>query len=508
MREADRRTITDLGIPGFTLMEVAGRAVADEALFLLEDDSPQRVVCLCGRGNNGGDGFVAARVLHQAGVDVEVFLFTSADELSGDAKKHYDILAQVAENESGIRVESWLDEASVVDVSGIDLIIDAILGTGLSSSVREPLASVISWVNGLAAPVLSVDLPSGLSADTGSRLGVCINADVTVTLGALKTGLVIGDGPDFTGAIIIADIGIPYYILEDVAGADFEVRFCQHDAVESILPVRARSDHKYASGPALVVGGSDRYTGAPVLAATAAARMGSGYVGVATPEAISQLVAEKLTEIPVTPMRGESPEASVSNMISDLGNRWDKSKALLVGPGMGREPETKELILNILERSKTPVVIDADGLVALVGEKKFVQSRSNGTWVFTPHAGEFAQLNGSEGTPTLEELVAFSSEWNVILLMKGMPSLTISPTGEVVINNTGNPAAATAGSGDVLSGMIAGLIAQGLAPFDAAVGAIHLAGAVADRYATDFSPNSMMAGDVLNLLPTYLSDPG
>lgn len=522
MRKADRRTIEEIGIPGFTLMEVAGRAVAEEAMFMLDEEYQGKTICLCGKGNNGGDGFVAARVLHQAGVEVDVCLITDPESLVGDAKAHFDLLNLIRVKEEGLRIFR-LDEFETVDsLSGGDLYVDALLGTGISNAIREPFAGVIDWLNKQNVPVLAVDLPSGLDADNGRVLGTAVRADVTVSMAAIKSGLVIGDGPDYAGVVLVADIGIPHHILEEVSAENGPTHFCQEEYVQSLLPSRSRKAHKYATGPTIIVGGSNNFSGAPVLAATASARIGSSYVGVVCPEEIAPVLSEKLTEIPVTPLRPRGGTWNVDQMISDLGNRWVKAKSLLIGPGLGREPEVKELVLEVLRRANMPAVIDADGLFALIGEKEFVKSNSDGRWIFTPHSGEFGLLCENEkragdlatnraadpetDQSPIQMARAFAKEWNVVVLLKGMPSVTAAPDGEVIVNDTGNPAAATAGSGDVLSGIVAGLLAQGLLPMDAAAAGIHIGGALADKYAQDSSMNSMMAGDIIAMIPDFLTN--
>lgn len=511
MREADRRAIEELGIPGFTLMEVAGRAVAEEAMFMLDEEDPGITICLCGKGNNGGDGFVAARVLHQAGIDVDVCLTSDPENLVGNAKAHFDLLEQIVAKEDGLRILRSDELDSLDSLSGGDLYIDALLGTGISNQIREPVAGVIDWLNQQTVPVLAVDLPSGLDADTGRVLGRAVRADVTVTMAAIKSGLLVGDGPDYAGAVLVAEIGIPHHILDEVSTDDGRIRLCQREYVTALLPSRARNAHKYATGPTIVIGGSENFTGAPVLAATAAARIGSGYVGVVCPDEIAPILSEKLTEIPVAPLRRNGANWNVEQMISDLGNRWVKAKSLLIGPGLGRDPVAKELVVEVLKQVSMPVVIDADGLFALIDEKEFVRTNAHGKWIFTPHSGEFELLCKNGGHSINESPIraarAFATEWKVIVLLKGMPSVTAAPNGDVIINDTGNPAAATAGSGDVLSGMVAGLLAQGLSPLEAATAGIHIGGALADKYALEHSMSSMMAGDLLAMIPDFLTHP-
>ena len=536
MREADRITIEKIGIPGFTLMESAGREIAQVAEEMLEIESFENrietqtnglahIIILCGKGNNGGDGFVAARYL-AAEHRVSVVMMSSGADLTGDAAAHFNVLKRTLEPATSqedsptptipqptCQIVEFESLQTVQDLPSVDLIIDALLGTGLNSEVRWPYADLIHWVNGQSSPVLSVDIPSGLSADSGSVLGVVVRAHVTVTLAALKMGLVLDDGPECVGALHVADIGIPNKTLLDAA-SHTPCFFSSDLAVGRQLPGLSRHDHKYTSGPTLIVGGSVAFPGAPVLSSLGAARAGSKYVVCIGPRKIQPLLSEKLTEIPVESWEEEANEDHLEALIKRLGARWTKAKAILIGPGLGRSPEIKTLVKYLLALFPGPAVIDADALFALQDEKDWVRTHSNGKWIFTPHEGEFARLLGSvnqnSGQKHPQGRLAMArdlaSEWNVIVLLKGLPCITVLPSGEAVINSTGNAAAGTAGSGDVLAGIIAGLLGQGLEPGAACCCGIHLAGTAADLYVEEQSARSMMAGDVLTYLPHALAD--
>ncbi len=507
MREADRRTIELFGIPGFTLMESAGRRAAEVAYSMLETPRAGRVVCLCGKGNNGGDGFVIARVLQQAGVKVDVCLVGNPDDLTADSAANRMLAVQIAEHEQGFGLVLYRDRRTLSRLEGADLYVDALLGTGLSSNVREPVSEIISWLNSLDTRVLAVDVPSGLASDSGKTLGAVVRATRTVTMGAYKSGLLVGDGPDVCGPITVAEIGIPRFILDELARSEGSGRFCRPEYIRSLLPHRDRRSHKYASGPTVIFGGSPDFPGAPVLAANAASRIGSGYVVAVCPPEIGHLLSRKLTEVPVIAWLTINGAMDIEGTLARIGNRWTKARSVLIGPGLGRDEGAAGLVKGLLERSERAVV-DADGLFALIGEREFVRSRSSGQWVFTPHEGEFTKLYETEdsGENRVRAAQQFSREWNVVLLLKGMPSLTAAPDGRTLINDTGNPAAATAGTGDVLAGMVAGLQAQGLDSFEAAAAAIHLGGAIADTYAASRAPESMIASDVLFLIPDVLAD--
>ncbi|MEQ9103227.1 MAG: NAD(P)H-hydrate dehydratase [Rhodothermales bacterium] len=502
MREADRVTIEEIGIPGHTLMECAGRA----ATALIRSLDPRRVTVVCGTGNNGGDGLVVARLLADRGVTVDVLL-TGA--MSGpDAVLNLQVLERALERWPDMPVQilrpdsvapgGEVTDAAWASLQGSDVVVDALLGTGLSSAVREPAAALIDGMNALNTIRIALDMPSGLSSDTGEIQGRAVHAHHTVTFGAAKVGLYIGDGPEVAGRIHVADIGIPRALLRAAASAPGCAGMPSATAVRAHLRPRRRGDHKYTTGPTIVAGGSTAFPGAPALAALAAARVGSGYVTVWCPEAIRPLLLEKLTEIPVVPF-SEQPD-------------WERARALVVGPGLGRGDATRDFVKTTLSGFDGPAVVDADALHALRDDREWVAANSRARWVFTPHAGEFARLTGTPErkmgditTNVIESVRAFARDWNVVLLLKGQPSLTAEPDGTVHVNDTGNASAGTAGTGDVLAGMIGGLLATGIDPFHAASSGIHLAGTAADRFVEEGASQSMMATDIVALLPTLLA---
>jgi len=510
MREADRITIDEIGISGFTLMESAGREIAEVAQEMIElgtDAWPApppaaEVICLCGKGNNGGDGFVVARYLSANGHRVRVVLMAEQEAYSGDALEHLQVLLRLSKSQT-VTIENY---TQLADGLAPDLIVDALLGTGLNSEVKGAYADAINWMNEQAAPILSVDVPSGLSSDSGMLMGVVVNAHVTVSLAALKTGLLINEGPEYVGALHVVDIGIPPVALKRAALNNPHFLSSEVSVAARLPTGPSRSDHKYASGPTLVVGGSASFTGAPVLASLAAARVGSKYVVCIGPEEIRATLAEKLTEIPVEAWEAGANEAQLDALIDRLDSRWSKGKALIIGPGLGRGPAMKNLVKHLLARFHGPAVVDADALFALQDEKDWVKRHSQGQWIFTPHSGEFGRLLGHPvaNEDLLESARAFATEWNVVLLLKGQPSITALHSGEVVFNSTGNPAAGTAGAGDVLAGMVAGFLAQGLMPAWSAICGIHIAGTAADLYVEEHASGSMMANDILNCIPRAL----
>ena len=498
MRAADEAAISGLGIPGFALMETAGREAARLADEFL--DGPSRILVCCGKGNHGGDGLVLARWLLDAGHTVDVRVAGSNTSLSADSLQNLRILERISSAHPELPLTITLDWDGSDNLPGADLIVDALFGTGLSTALRAPFDRIVEAMNAHQAPIVALDLPSGLSADSGMALGACIQARMTVTMGALKTGLLLGDGPELAGQIHTAGIGIPLRTLQSFA-REAGCGFLSTDTwVRAHLRPRTRQDHKYTTGPTLVVGGSDAFPGAPVLAARAAARMGSGYVVAAGPHAIHGQLVDKLDAIPVAGFDERQPE----QLIETLETRWSKATALLVGPGLGRSEQRTTFLMTLLESFKGPVVLDADALWAVADQRERIAALSRGQWILTPHEGEAKRLGSPASAFRVEWASNLAQEWNCVVLLKGQPSVTASPDGHVVINATGHPAAATAGTGDVLAGMVAGLLAQGLEPLVAAAAGIHVGGTAAACFVEGGASQSLVATDLIETLPDVL----
>lgn len=541
MRSADAETISGLGIGGFTLMEVAGRRVADVVIAFASENAQRQVqtgeppaaartTIFCGTGNNGGDGFVAARVLLENGVGVCVRIAGDIERIKGDALAHFNVLIKSAEHhtlfdlveitsdtgESTIRVTS----SAPFSINESDVLVDALIGTGLQHDVRGKIKTSIESINSSGRPVISVDIPSGLCSDTGNALGTAVVARQTVVIAALKTGMLLNDGPLHVGKRTVAEIGIPAETIRRVQeneDADEPIiRLMNNAFSESRRIRRTPKSNKYTSGPTLVIAGSAEFTGAPYLASVAAARAGSGYVQCICPPGIHSLLAEKLNEIPVVSWEledtpGDSIADFASATVRKLGERFRKQRCALIGPGLGRTEQIEQFVLSLLEQisiaGHTNVVLDADGLYAIKNHRAKIRSLSAGRWILTPHTGEAKYL--SEGIPSLTGgdirhtspiivACALARAWNCIVLLKGFPSVTASPDGRVIINDSTNASAATAGTGDVLAGMVAGICAQGVEPFDAAASAVYRSSRIAELYCRGHASESLMASDILD----------
>ena len=487
MRSADQFTIDDIGIPAFTLMESAGRAAASCILAHLQSvgRACDFVGVLCGKGNNGGDGLVVARELAEAGCRVRVLLAAGRDGLTEETARNLGIIERLA-NDSLRLAEN------VEALAECDVLIDALLGTGQRSAPREPLAGVIQQVNAWPSYRVALDIPTGLDADTGRSLGATFRANLTVAIASLKVGHLVHDGPSFAGETSTVSIGIPRAVLARHAAEDGCGFLSDDHFVRDRYPSRRRKAHKYDSGPALVIGGSAAYPGAPILAATAAARVGSGYVLAALPVGVP---AAGPTEIP-----------TIVHSDGEALNSWiARAKAILVGPGLGRSDHARALTRHVAESALCPLVIDADGLRALAEEDLLGEAKQ--PRILTPHGGEFSYLTGLDVLPENPLAVArsWSKKWNAVLVLKGAPTIIAEPSGRAVICSTGSSALATAGTGDVLAGLCTGLLAMGLPPFEAAVAATHLGGAASDAFTDHHGRQSMMASDIVRQLPRTLA---
>jgi len=479
MRAVETRAIDELGIPGIVLMERAGLAASSELLRRHPDAAAATI--LCGAGNNGGDGFVVARHLHAAGLAVEVFLTGAASRLSADSRTNFDIAARLR-----IPIHERIAPARLRrGVRRADLVVDALLGTGFSGRPRPGAEALIDAVSAAAGPVVSLDVPSGVDSSTGCVLGAAVEADLTVSFHACKVGLVVAPGRFHAGTVTVAEIGIPPQIEEpttvSVAGRD----------VLAEVPRRSGRATKYSAGSVLVLGGAPGYAGAPALTALAALRAGAGIVWVAAPADTVAAIAAHRPEPIVRPL-------------PDALELVERAGALAIGPGLGRDPGALEQARNLAIRHAGPVVVDADALFAFAGDLAQLARRRLPA-VLTPHEGEMGRLLGQPSEwvreNRLEAVRRAAADAQAVVLLKGADTLVAEPDGTVTAVPVDVPGLATAGSGDVLTGAIAALLARGMEPRPAAVcGAVAhgLAGAAA---AAGKGPAGIIAGDVIEALP-------
>ncbi len=503
MREIDRRAIEELGLPGLLLMENAGLRVAEAIRRCFGPLTGLRCAVFAGKGNNGGDGLVAARHLFNAGARVEVFLASELGKLQGDPLVNLKALqgcgVEVTEirGRPGWELEACLDRAGVV--------VDALLGTGARGPMEGPLARIIEMINRTPGRVVAVDLPSGLDADTGRSDGPCVKADLTVTLGLPKRGLLLFPGAALAGRVWVADISIPRRAVE---AQEIEVELLCRQEARALLPPRPADAHKGTFGHVLVVAGSPGMTGAAALAAGGALRSGAGLVTLAVPRGLQEIMAIKMTEVMTRPL-GETAEgtlgaAAVGEVLELLAGRG----VLAIGPGLSRHPETVRAVRELVARSPVPTVVDADGLNALAGVEG-PPGRAGVPLVLTPHPGELGRLMGCPASEVQADRVEAARraarDLGATVVLKGARTVVAEPGGRCRLIPTGNPGMATGGSGDVLTGVIAALLAQGMPPFDAASLGAYVHGLAGDLAARDKGDRGLSAGDLVENLPAVFA---
>lgn len=497
MRAADRATIETWGLPGRVLMETAGRAAADAiaARFPL---SGIRATVLAGTGNNGGDALVVARVLAWHGARVRCLVLPSEADPGGDRAANLTLLRRLADGDERIEVVSFESVAQAANAPA-DLVVDGLLGIGVEGELREPAAALCAWMDRQSAPVVALDVPSGLDATTGRAAEGTPRAAVTVTFGALKAGLLLGDGPQVAGEVVVAEIGIPEAEIERAAAAHRAT-----DAwVAAHLPRRAADAHKYTAGTALCVVGSRAYTGAAVLSTHAAYRAGAGAVVACTPEAARLAVDAQNAEVMVDAQPETDTGTLAEAALGAILDRATSADAVLVGCGLGRADGTRRLVRALVQRVEAPLVLDADGLHAFAGGADALAERA-GPLVLTPHLGELRRLLGDDAFAPADRVEAvrdLAARWDAVLLLKGMPSVVGTPGGRVFVGPPGQPALATAGTGDVLAGTVVGLMAQGLGAAEATACALHLGSEAARTWAEAHGAAGLIASDLADRLP-------
>lgn len=500
MQELDRRAAAEYGVSSLILMENAGAGAVQEMERCFPWLFRSRVAVVCGKGNNGGDGLVVARHLANRGARVQVFLLAKKGELKGDAATNL-----------GITEKSGLPLLQVTTAQDLyahrealvtaDLIVDAVLGTGLTGPARGIAAEAIQLLNSLHRPVVALDLPSGLGSDDGRIVEPCIRAHLTLTFGLPKRSLVLFPAAHCAGEIRVVDIGIPRVLLED---PKLPMNLTEHGEVKAAFPPRDPDAHKGTYGHVLVLAGSPGKTGAAALCSLGALRVGAGLVTLALPEGLNDLMEMKLTEV-MTVGLPETEERTVAFQArDDLLNLMEGKRVLALGPGLSIHPETVRLVVDLIRSAKIPLVIDADGVTALARQKEIL-SKASIPVILTPHPGELSRLLWVPKEEVVDKRIPIAQKvaatYNVHLVLKGARTTVAEPGGQVYVNPTGNPGMATGGVGDVLTGMIAGLVSQGVTPGMAAVVGAYLHGLAGDLACQQLGPEAMIASDLLDKLP-------
>jgi len=503
MAEMDRTAIEVLGIPGVVLMENAGRGAAEVMYRYFPDLQGRKVAVLAGGGNNGGDGFVIARHLWQKRVAVTVYLLKKRQSYRGDAKVNLEIIEKL-----GVQVEEHTDNKSLAGLkrklSKAEILVDAVFGTGLNAPVRGFYQKIIELVNQLERPVLAVDLPSGLSATSGAPLGTCIQASVTATFGLPKVGQLVTPGCVYVGRLEVVDIGLPRSVTEAAGPPRL---WLEASDLAPLMRSRSLTSHKGSFGHVLVVGGSVGKTGAGAMAGLGAARAGAGLVTLAVPVSLHGLMEVKLTEIMTEPLAETADQTVGTEALPRLHALLKGKQALALGPGLSVDRETVEVVLDLVEHCSCPIVIDADGINALV-DRLDALKRARAPLILTPHPGEMGRLVKCRAEEVqnkrLSLVESFSKQYGVTLVLKGARTVIGSPQGRLAINSSGNAGLASGGTGDVLTGLIAGFLAQGFSPFDSACLGVYCHGKAADRLARRWGDRGLLATDLLPEIPVVL----
>ncbi len=501
MRLADSSAINEYGIPGAVLMENAGHALANQAEKMLGTLNGKKIAIFCGGGNNGGDGLVAARHLYNRGCEVRLYFLADPEVFRGDALLNYNIITNMGITGFQLLEGNRLNVARMALWSS-DLAIDAIFGTGMHDNVQDIALEVINMLNESDTPVIACDIPSGLSASTGQPLGAAVKAAATVTFGFCKMGLVLPAARQFVGELIVADISLPVQVEENLGSRRelIDEEFCCR-----WLAPRDPEAYKGDFGHVGIFAGSPQMPGAAILAAKGALKIGAGKLTAALPAAARASFTAQLPEaMLLTTTDNELGGVAADNleqMAAFPADSW------VIGPGLGRDETTQQIIRDFLPQLTVPAVLDADALFAVCGYLRLLK-KSNVPLVITPHPGEMAKLLGVNISDVQSNRVAvaegFAKQTNVVVVLKGAGTVIATPEGRVFINNTGNPGMATGGSGDVLSGMIATLLAQGMVPAVAAACAVWIHGKAGDLAVSQSSISGLLAGDIAEAIPAAL----
>lgn len=496
MQSIDRRAIEEIGIPGVVLMERAGlKAFEEISLFFQERGwEDPRITILAGKGNNGGDGLVVARLLSSLGYSLRVLLLAQVEDLKGEAAVNGRILKNL-----GIPLEEVTSLEDILPLlEGSTIIIDALLGTGLKGRVRGLVEKVIHAVNNWEIPIISLDIPSGLDSDTGEILGCAVEAVMTITFARPKLGHLLYPGASLVGDLKVVDIGIPYQAVRE---EEVFRHLLTPEELSAFLPYHSTDAHKGACGHLLLLAGSTGMTGAATLAANGALRGGCGLVTLGLPQSLNSILEMKLTEAMTRPLKEEVLGFLGSEALDGVEDLLPKLHGVALGPGIGQEPSTALLVERVLSLS-LPLVLDADG-INLLGDPSILKKREAPT-ILTPHPGELARLLSVDIKDVQRRRIQiteeFAREHQVILVLKGAPSI-ISDGETTFINTTGNQGMATAGSGDVLTGLIASLMVQRVTPLRAASLGVYLHGLAGDLGVCTLGTHSLTAYDLVEYLP-------
>lgn len=505
MSAIDACAINEYGIPGLLLMENAAVAVVSEAVSMMGGCRGRQATVVAGRGNNGGDAFAAARLLHNRGACVRVYLTGPKKGISGDALINMAILERI-----GVDIFELVDDKDIevlcADIEKSHLIIDGIFGTGLGRKVEGLAGSVIDSMNRSGKPILAIDIPSGVDGSDGGVSGICVKASTTVTFTVPKRGLVQSPGCEYTGSLVVADIGIPDCV---TGGQDIRTELIDAQLVSGLIPARRPESNKGDYGKVLIVTGSTGMTGSGCLASMAALRTGAGLVYVGVPRSLAGVYGTALAEPIVLPLEDNEMGYLATESAQQILAHMKGMDVAAIGPGLTVSESVRRVVERVIVNSRLPLVLDADALNSISGNTGILKKLCENT-VITPHPGEMARLTGL-GTDEIQRDRAgtaerFAAEYGVITVLKGNRTVVATPDGRVYINPAGNAGMATAGAGDVLTGIIAGLYAQGVPMDGAAVAGVYLHGLAGDAAAENMGMHGMLASDITGHLPFAIKE--
>jgi NAD(P)H-hydrate epimerase len=500
MRLIDKVTIEKFGIPGRVLMENAGREAVKIFEKTFEKSLNKKIAVAACSGNNGGDGFVIARYLFSYGYDITLFLFSDPKKIKGEAKDNFKLLQSL---DMPIIIadtpKKFNNYKKIMDTA--DIWIDAMLGTGLKYRVKEHIKNIIEYINSLKKPIFAIDMPSGLNLDAGLPNGASIKADYTVAFGLAKTGQKLYPGAKYTGKLKVADIGIPPRVIKE---ASLKTRLITQDYIKSKFLQKEPDAHKGDCGHLFIIAGSEGKTGAAILTAKAASRSGAGLVTMAVPESVNRTIESCVTEAMTCPLPETSKKIIKIEAFNIIKKFLKGKNCIAAGPGLGTENNVKKLIYKLIEEAEVPMVIDADALNA-VSENPEILKKAKAPLILTPHPKEMARLIKKDVRHVCEKKIdtakKFAEKYNVILILKGAGTVIAMPDGSVFINSTGNQGMASGGTGDVLTGIIAGFVSQGYAPAISAIIGVYMHGAAGDAAADKKGFAGLIASDIIDALP-------
>lgn len=466
-------------------------------------DSPS-IGFVCGKGNNGGDGFAAARHFSNAGYEVVVIHIGSENEFSEDSRFNFSVLKKLSADNKKIKLIKFTSVSALSPLKKCGIIFDALLGSGTKGSLREPYLSIVSYLNKLKSIKVAIDIPTGLNADNGFS-EAAFNADFTITLGQLKKGLFFGDGYIYSGEVEKGNIGIPVSLYDKFLPKEFLIE--PEDAIAGI-PIKAKNLHKYSAGKVLTIAGSGSLPGAAVLTSTSALKIGAGASILCFPKSVRDLIHKKLGEVVVKTYNDSGKEYFTERNVNELQEKIRWADVVAIGPGLGRETETQNAIVNLIKKNTArQLVIDADAIFAL-GNSRYKKLNLKNA-VLTPHHAEFAALIGISNAELKKDILKYGKTFvkttGAFLVLKGAPTIIFTPEGEALINTTGNPALAKFGTGDVLTGFIAGLLAQKGEVEKAVITAVYIHSLAADILAKKRTELDILATDIQNYVPQTIN---